>query len=261
MKKIALVLLEDDEAFPRRRAMSCLVRWVKVQHPVMRTILEPEEPGDQTTPGAEDTDPSYPERRFLVAGSIYRACQDFDWEVKLLGIQFLEAVVGHFLVRDGSIRESIDVTTLEDHKVFQTSLFTQRLKQTSAKSTVDFREGCLRILASMGACKILLDAVSDCDHMVCEEALLLLIKLKEFCFPEESCEYQVHTPEDFQGSLSTCSKMSLDQFREILRNTNFTAALDSSTAADSTVRSDPVSFLEDILAAAGDHEENLLDCY
>ena len=56
--------------------------------------------------------------------------------------------------------------------------------------------------------------------------------------------------------------MIVSEFGEILNETDFEAILESISPLDSSVRSDPESFLEDILAAAVTvHEKNLLDCY
>lgn len=274
VEKIACVLIEDDEAFPRRRAVACLVHWVKTRHPISSTILKLREPSSQETQGSAATEikgmavvdsEGKKEARIIVAQSIRHACQDFDWEVKLLGIQFLEAVTQYFIAHEdlgSSDREPIRSTSKEVNQLPHVPNLGQGSPQTRVKSATDPAERCLRVLHSIGACKILLDAVSDCDQMVCEEALLLLVKLKQSCFPEvESCHSQFETPEEIQESLLNCSALSLEKFKEILGVTDFTAVLHSSTAADNSVRSDPVSFLEDILTAARDHEQNLLDCY
>ena len=69
----------------------------------------------------------------------------------------------------------------------------------------------------------------------------------------------VKTSWEFQESLG--NKFGLEKFKEVLRVTDFPAIIQSTEAADSAVRSDPVSLIEDILKAATRQDENLLDCY
>ena len=256
MVRVAGVLLEEDEAFPRRQAAACLVRWVKAGHTAVRAVLEPERRSN-LSPDKYAQNPAPPGIKLthVVATGICRACQDFDWEVKLLGIQFYEAVVDHFIACGERKAETSE--ELPDRATFC------RTSGRPAVTSPDLaREHCLCALASTGACGVLLQAVNDCDHMVCEAALLLLIRLKGFCFPEEtSCEVLAQTAEEIQEYLSSHREISLDEFRHVLEGTDFKAALRASTAADSSVRSDAVSFLEDILSAAADNEHNLLDCY
>ena len=45
------------------------------------------------------------------------------------------------------------------------------------------------------------------------------------------------------------------------RSGDFSSLTQSTEAADSSVRSDPVSFIQDIILAASQQDENLLDCH
>ena len=40
--KLSSILENDDEAFPRRRAMECLTLWLKTRHPMAARILRPD---------------------------------------------------------------------------------------------------------------------------------------------------------------------------------------------------------------------------
>ena len=288
MEKLSSVLENDDEAFPRRRAMECLTLWIQTRHPTMtaqilrfekssrpdneNTPLVPEvttsgtnteivvvkDAGDRAhterIPNSDDvqdlgvgsqSEARKPTSGFNIGRTVCRACQDFDWEVKLRGLEFWEAGIEFFT----------GVKTKKE------SANADKAKSGSVESMKPGKNGDLfQVLFDMGALNILSDALSDCDLLVCEKAIEILACLQVISNPEKSdAEKRVKTSWEFQTSLG--SAFSLEKFKTILRAAEFSALTQSTEAADSAVRSDPVSLIEDILMAATHRDENLLDCY
>lgn len=103
-----------------------------------------------------------------IARSVCHACQDFDWEVKLRGLEFWEAVVG-FFTGFGKIKK--ESANTGDAKSFS---------EEASACCDDSKRECVKtgkihqlfqVLFNMGALNILSEALNDCDHMVCEKAL------------------------------------------------------------------------------------------
>ena len=174
-----------------------------------------------------------------------RSCHDFDWEIKLRGLEFWEAVIEFFT----------GVKTKKE------SANADKAKSGSLESMKPGKNGDLfQVLFDMGALNILSDALSDCDHLVCEKAIEILACLQGIWNPEKSdLEERVKTSWDFQKSIG--SAFNLEKFKTILRTAEFSSLTQSTEAADSAVRSDPVSLIEDILMSPTHRDENLLDCY
>ena len=295
LEKLSSVLEKDDEAFPRRRAMECLTLWVKSRHPTLAARIlrthDPSHPNNAETSLVSEisllkgtaADPSFvteaeskshfhsssavsdfqnvgteslsevtkTSSRFGIARTICRACRDFDWEVKLRGLEFWEEVIDFFTgfkshKESASGGKSGEVTICDDHD-----------GECTKSGKVDML---FQVLFDIGALNILSEALNDCDHMVCQKSLEILACLQDITNPEESnIEQHVKTSKDFQESLG--SGFGLEKFKNILRVADIPALIQSTDAADSTVRSDPVSLIEDILMAATHQDENLLDCY
>lgn len=263
LKKLLSVLVEDDEALPRRRVMECLTMWVTNRHPMTARILPPNKAVKNqsqterfpTSDEVQDlgvgsqSEAMKAPSGFEIARSVCHACRDFDWEVKLRGLEFWEAVIDYF-------------TGFKRNKL---SAGTSKAKSASdAKNDEGLQAGgvekCFEVLFDMGALNVLSEALNDCDHMVCEKALEVLATLQHVSYPENSTQEQcVKTSRDFQETLG--KEFGLEKFKEVLRKTDLPALVQSSEAADNALRSDPVSLIEDILLAAEHHEENLLDCY
>ena len=260
--------MEDDEAFPRRRAMECFTVWITNRQPMIARILHSKKPakdesqtdGFPTSDEGQDlgvgneSEATKTPSGFEIARSICHACRDFDWEVKLRGLEFWEVVIDYFT----------------EFKTNRESAGTDKAKSFSGESLVSnpsndesLQEGieeCFQILFEMGALSVLSEALNDCDHMVCEKALEVLATLKRIVYREiSSQELYVKTPRDFQETLG--KKFVLQKFKEVLQATDIPALVQSCEAADTAIRSDPVSLIEDILSAAEHHDENLLDCY
>ena len=260
--------MEDDEAFPRRRAMECFTVWTTNRHSMIARILRSKKPakdesqtdGFPTSDEGQDlgvgnqSDVAKTPSGFEIVRSICHACGDFDWEVKLRGLEFWEAVIDHFT----------------EFKINRESAGTDKAKSFSGEALVSnasddesLQEGiedCFQILFEMGALSVLSEALNDCDHMVCEKALEVLATLQRVAHREISpLERYVKTSWDFQETLG--KKFGLKKFKEVLQATDIPALVQSCEAADTAIRSDPVSLIEDVLSAAEHHDENLLDCY
>ena len=295
------VLSDDPEAFPRRRALENLVLWVKNKHPIIEKLISCKDSKEEqdTVEGSllKQTEETGSSQKYSNAiSTICRASQDFDWEVKLLALDFWNAVVEYLglpvnVGRLSSNPWEPSQTVASDH--LSPSFFEKDVKPTGSLSALKetkclndelertagvpestglsccdidhkYLNECIKTLSNVGAARVILDAVGDCDHMVCEKALSLLIPLR--CqwvrFGSLVGECTIRTSEDLRARLDkNGKKVTVSEFGEILNETDFKAILESILPLDSSVRSDPVSFLEDILAAATEHKENLLDCY
>ncbi|XP_078347834.1 integrator complex assembly factor BRAT1-like [Oculina patagonica] len=269
--KLSSVLVEDDEAFPRRRAMECLTMWITNRHPMTARIFPSNKAVDDqsqterfpTSDEVQDlgvgsqSEATKTPSGFEIARSVCHACRDFDWEVKLRGLEFWEAVIDNFT---GFKRNKLSAGT---SKVKSGTLSGEELA-SDAKNDKAFQAGgialCFEVLFDMGALDVLSKALNDCDHMVCEKALKILASLQHVAYPENSTQEQcVKTSRDFQETLG--KGFGLEKFKEVLQGADLPALVQSCVAADNALRTDPVSLIEDILLAAEQHDENLLDCY
>ena len=268
LEKLLSVLVEDDEAFPRRRAMECFTVWITNRHPMIARILcskkhskdqsqidgfpTPDE-GQDLGVGKQSEATKTPSG-FEIAQSICHACRDFDWEVKLRGLEFWEAVIDYFTEFK---------TNRESASTDKTKSFSGEALVSTASNNESLLEGiekCFQLLFEMGALSVLSEAPNDCDHMVCEKALEVLATLQRVAYREISPrERYVKTSRDFQETLG--KRFDMEKFKEVLQATDIPALVQSCEAADTAIRSDPVSLIEDILSAAEHHDENLLDCY
>ena len=183
--------------------------------------------------------------KFEIALSVCHACKDLDWEVKLRGLEFWEAVIDSFISFQGSSREK---ASLRSKASVEEEIDVENMKEL------------FQLLFDMGALNILNEVLNDCDVMVCEKALEVLASLQNIANPEGMYnEQSIKTSWEFQESLG--KSFDLETFKDVLRSADFPSLTQSNEAADSLVRSDPVSFIQDIILAASHQDENLLDCY
>ena len=264
LEKLSSVLIDDDEAFPRRRAMECLTKWVTNRHPMTARILRSnktviDQSKNETSPTSNEvqdlgvgskSEATKTSSGCDIARSVRHACRDFDWEVKLRGLEFWEAVIDYFTgFKSGKISA--------DRRKAKPESVSDALNDESLQTDVEKR---FEVLFDMGAMNVLSEALSDCDHMVCEKALEVLASLQHVVYSKDYTQEQwVKTSTEFQETLG--KEFGLEKFKEVLQVTDFPALVHSCEAADNALRTDPVSLIEDIILAAGQHEENLLDCY
>ena len=284
LQQFLSILENDDEAFPRRRAIECLNLWVKASHPIVEKRLQlgkPHQLDSANTTGRNFMSPpgmrtnvellsagelsegipksDDPEKlrfvsqsegtkaptKFEIARSVCHACKDLDWEVKLRGLEFWEAVIDSFVSFQGSSREK---ASLRSKASVEEEIDVENMKEL------------FQLLFDMGALNILNEVLNDCDVMVCEKALEVLASLQNIANPEGMYnEQSIKTSWEFQESLG--KSFDCEKFKDVLRSADFPSLTQSNEAADNLVRSDPVSFIQDIILAASHQDENLLDCY
>ena len=268
LERLSSVLVEDDEAFPRRRAMECFTVWITNRHPMIARILcsikhskdQSQIDGFPTPDEGQDlgvgnqSEATKTPSGFEIAQSICHACRDFDWEVKLRGLEFWEAVIDYFT----EFKINRESASADKAKSFSGEALVSTA--SNDESLLEGIEKCFQLLFEMGALSVLSEALNDFDHMVCEKALEVLDALQRVAYREISPrERYVKTSRDFQETLG--KRFDVEKFKEVLQATDIPALVQSCEAADTAIRSDPVSLIEDILSAAEHHDENLLDCY
>ncbi|XP_074624417.1 integrator complex assembly factor BRAT1-like, partial [Acropora palmata] len=249
LQKFLSVLENDDEAFPRIRVIEYLSLWVKARHPIVKKHLQLGKPYHQDSANATGRSRgSFGKyectNEFEIARVVCHTCQNRDWEAKLRGLEFWEAVIDSFISFQGSREKAI----LMSKASVEEEMDVENMKEL------------FQLLFDMGALSILNEVLNDCDVMVCEKALEILASLRNIVNPEGIFnEQSIKTSWEFQESLG--KSFDLKQFKEVLRSADFLSLTQSTEAADSSVRSDLVSFIKDIILAASHQDENLLDCY
>ena len=183
--------------------------------------------------------------KFEIAQGVCHAYKDLDWEVKLRGLEFWEAVIDSFISFQGSSREK---ASLRSKASVEEEIDVENMKEL------------FQLLFDMGALNILNEVLNDCDVMVCEKALEVLASLQNIANPEGIYnEQSIKTSWEFQESLG--KSFDVEKFEEVLHSADFLSLTKSTEAADNSVKSNPVSFIQDIILAASHQDENLLDCY
>lgn len=154
-----------------------------------------------------------------------KASQDFDWEVKLCVLNFWETMLHHYCDKDKKTLSCIE-------------------------------SGCLNEIST-----VILGAITDCDQPVRVRGLALLEELKTHLvglLENDELHYNGSVDELHDFILQTKKDRNCSLLQTLL-------AIDfSEFAADfqvSNLLEDPFPFFKDILAAASENKENLLDCY
>ena len=159
-----------------------------------------------------------------VAKVLSKACQDFDWEVKICALNFWEAVI-HNYYNNNSL--NIDESSF---------------------------------LNEIGA--VILSALTDCDQPVRERGFALLDVLKKHLpglSKENVLQHYDGSPNELQDFILEKKKgnnYSLLETLFVIDFSEFAAGYEPSNIVHESL-----SFLKDVLAAASENEENLLDCY
>ena len=281
LEKLVSVVEKDDEAFPRRNAVECFTLWIQTRHPMTKRILRAHDfslrDHENTPTTVISNDGNVTEgnqgfsdvrnvgefnqslensKEYEFSPRICCICQDFDWEVKLRGLEFWNAIIGYLWKSE---EENERVKSIATESCLEETSDCDSYRQVEGATAEKFGRLC-QSLFDIGALGVLIGALDDCDHLVCERALEILGNLQFMAFPEKcSITKSIKTSRDFQDRLGETFSMS--KCVEVLRMTDFQALTQSIEAADSTVRADPVSLIEDILMAASQGDENLLDCY
>ncbi|XP_028409033.1 uncharacterized protein LOC114531616 [Dendronephthya gigantea] len=197
---------KEEESFPRRAVVDILRLWLETEHSIILMYLK-----DKFT-------------STTVAKVLNKACEDFDWEVKLCALNFWETMLNYYC-------EKINVSLSIDYSWFEE------------------------------ICLVVLSAITDYDQPVREKGMVILQRIK--------MEYVHQSPQDelnYHGSLDDLRNFTLQMKQQknysllqtlLVLNLN---ELEDQFQTNSLTQ-DPVSFLEDILAAASENQHNLLDCY
>ena len=159
----------------------------------------------------------------LIAKVLNKASQDFDWEVKLCVLNFWETMLHHY---------------------------------NNKKTLRCMESSCLNEIST-----VILDAITDCDQPVRVKGMALLEELKTRLVGEVENDELHHNG-------------SVDELRDFIlqtrKNNNYSLlqtllVIDFSEIANSfhvsNLIQNPLPFLNDILAAALENRDNLLDCY
>ncbi|XP_056317942.1 BRCA1-associated ATM activator 1 isoform X2 [Danio aesculapii] len=235
------VLSQDTEGFPRRAVVKTFTSWLKGSNPI--TALN-----------------SFLSSVLSLGGN------DFDWEVKMHTLELAEVLTEK-------------TTTCCPYSVPSfTSSERTRLTQSLSK------------LKDLGLFDLLLNGLFDCDRPVCEKSCKLLLKLKRLtaesvdfdhdalvlkaCGNRWGDEVQRRFHNKQQAKASVCvlngggegtekdlhciQEIPLSVILQILDLDDMERMLKLSS--DHVVNS-PRSLMEDILSAAQQSEENIVDCY
>ena len=184
---------------------------------------------------------------------------DFDWEVRKLVVVVCTGILKQFLKNMKNTRPNITANVTDPFESF------------------------LSILISNGFMKLLLDAmISDCELAVNLEAINYFNMIRQNCkkqasFYNSQTENMVNTFSIAEsGLIKTGNITTRDELEEsvkknpvtdysslfdLLADLNFDWLSHQSNGLDETVKSDPLSFVHDIIASCKQSEENLLDCY
>lgn len=237
MKQMMTILSQDTEGFPRRAVVKAFTSWLKgsdlvtAVHPFLSSVLS-------------------------------LGCNDFDWEVKMHTLELAEVLMEKTL-------------TCCPYAV-----------QNSGSSEKTHLMQALSKLKEFGLFDLLFNSLFDCDRPVCEKACELLLKLRTLT--SESTDFDstlvfnvngnrwgdevqgrylnkqhakgsVCTSDERMDSDLHCIKdISLPMILHILDLDDMQRMLKLSS--DHVVNS-PRSLMEDILSAAQQSEDNIIDCY
>ena len=198
---------KEEESFPRRAVVDILCFWLQREHSIMLVYLKDKFPST------------------MVSKVLKKACQDFDWEVKLCALNFWEIMLNYYH-QEMEVSLSIDHSWLEE------------------------------------LCLVILSAITDYDQPVREKGMVLLQRIKTqyvHQFPQDD-DLDYHGSFDdlrnFTIQIEQQKNYSLLQTLTVLNLKEFEDQLQSNSSTQ-----DPLSFLEDILSAASENQDNLLDCY
>ncbi|XP_073698827.1 integrator complex assembly factor BRAT1 [Garra rufa] len=224
------ILSQDTEGFPRRAVVKVFTSWLKGSHP--ERVLDSS-----------------------LSSVLSLGGNDFDWEVKMHTLELAEVLMEKTLTSCPYAIQNFG-SSKEMH-------FTQALSR----------------LKDYGLFDLLLNSLFDCDRPVCEKACALLVKLRTLTaetadmnhstFVLNVCgnrwgdeverRYINKASDERTDSGPNCIKdFSLPKILQILDLDDMKKML---TLSSDHVVNSPRSLMEDILSAAQQCEENIVDCY
>ena len=225
---------EDDEAFPKRSIIDAIYRWIDLTQ-LRRYLL------DNIAFARIDQMVTYESKVWdFILKVLKKAPLNFDWEVKMKGILCWEKILK--IGSEGD--QALDGEELECDK----DAFRRGIK-------------CLGIVCAQQGSRILVQALNDCDKLVCDAALKTLTWIKNNCIAEQHNKHAADITSCFDIKMCDIDFSSSDSFLIFLKRIDFEELARSMRLADDKVVNNPISLLNDIIAAAQHNDDNLLDCY
>ncbi|KAK2908633.1 hypothetical protein Q8A67_004470 [Cirrhinus molitorella] len=238
------VLSQDTEGFPRRAVVKVFTSWLRGSHPI--TALDSS-----------------------LSSVLSLGGNDFDWEVKMHTLELAEMLMEKTL--------TCCPYAIQNFGSSEETHFTQALSRLKAYGLFD----------------LLLNSLFDCDRPVCEKACGLLVKLRTLtaetadlnhsafvlnvcgnrwenevqrrCLKKQPAKASVcvtnlvsKSDEETDCDLHCSRNISLYKILQILDLDDMQRML---TLSSDHVVNSPRSLMEDILSAAQQSEENIVDCY
>ncbi|XP_043102559.1 BRCA1-associated ATM activator 1 isoform X2 [Puntigrus tetrazona] len=233
------ILSQDTEGFPRRAVVQAFTSWLKGSH--LLTALESS-----------------------LSSVLSLGGNDFDWEVKMHTLELAEVLMEKTL--------TCCPYAVQDFGSSEDTRFTQALMKFK-----DF-----------GLFELLFNSLFDCDRPVCERACALLVKLRTLTAESADLDHSAlvlnvcgnrwgdevqkrylkasacvtngvtGSDEGTDCSLHCTRGISLPKILQILDLDDMQRML---TLSSDHVVNSPRSLMEDILSAAQQSEENIVDCY
>ena len=154
---------------------------------------------------------------------------DLDWEVRKLNIILWTAVISR-----------VDKSVIND--------FTDFLIQENFISLI-----LLTLCDDEYAVKI--------ESIKCLRCLRTLIINEKQVYDKDSINNSVTTIEEFENSFKKLGLLNGNNIIHFFKSLDLDSLLLDINILDDTVKSDPQSFLEDIISSAKESDSNLLDCY
>ncbi|XP_070617382.1 BRCA1-associated ATM activator 1 [Erythrolamprus reginae] len=224
------ILSSDTEGFPRRAAISVFVHWLKEGHP--EALADP--------------------TRF-VSRALRAADGDLDWEVKINALELARVFIAQAFGESGPAESSASLP----------------------KTLTDLADAS-RLFCQTELPGFLFRALRDCDRPVALKACEVLLVLKSALCKRrlESSplgdrgdlkEVLTETPSSIlslpAGEAAEKDCWDPERLRLILESTDLEGVRRALDVSSDHLERNPQSLLQDILAAAGDGEENKVDCY
>lgn len=211
--------------FTRRSILDLIEGWIERDVISVQTI---------DTPAISSTD----NRMYMsrVQDILANSVQDFDWETRRKCTDVIKAVV----------------IATRRHSAGENSL----------QCLIDVFHGALAKLVCDCEYKVKLELV-QCVHELKTSMVFLMSKITTELKEEEEVQtMNIKTFDEFQHFVtSSMQKVEIPRLSHLLQCIDFSAVTMDLKVMDDTVRNNPCSFLEDIIASAEQIEGNLLDCY
>ena len=285
LAKLLNTLKQDDEAFPKRSVMDVVFRWLDIcKVTVMLSSMNSLEK-------FSDNGENFEEKLCqMILKLLIIAAEDFDWEVKLKGIQcwhkmikiISSAIEGNeeeldteerrVVTNDNGILQSKELegkdflnedVELSINKASTSSNFEETVNSKDRKRSPE--KGWIKFLSKTGGSKILVNAINDCDQLVREAALKTLRCIrKKMNVPLNTNQRpasKITSCYDLESLVADINFSEEKDFVDMLMRIDFHSLAESMKLADDHVANHSLSLLKDIIAAAQRSDDNLLDCY